>query len=91
MILLANGCSRTSGSEIEFHMQTECKEKAWPKHLADLMQCEHINISEVGSCNERIKRTTIEWVIKNVQIQQTYKPEDIVAVIQWSGFDRFEE
>lgn len=91
MILLANGCSRTSGSEIEFHMQTECKEKAWPKHLADLMQCEHVNISEVGSCNERIKRTTIEWVIKNVQIQQNYKPQDVVAVIQWSGFDRFEE
>ena len=91
MILLANGCSHTAGSEIDFYMQEECKEKAWPKHLAEMQGWEVINIAEPGSCNKRIKRTTIEWLLKNTQINPNYNVEDIVVILMWSGFDRFEE
>lgn len=91
MILLANGCSKTAGSEIEYYMQEECKERAWPKHLGSMLGCDVVNLAEVGSCNERIKRTTIEWLIKNTEIQNKYNPKDITVILMWSGFDRFEE
>lgn len=90
-MILVNGCSHTSGSEIEFYMQHECKDKAWPAHLGQLMNQDVINIALAGSGNERISRTTIEWLIKNVQLQQNYKPADLTVIIMWSGFDRFEE
>ena len=45
MFLLANGCSHTAGAEIEYPRQPRCYHKAWPKHLADLFNCEHENLS----------------------------------------------
>ena len=90
-MILVNGCSHTAGSEIEFYMQSECRDKAWPAHLGQLMSQDVVNISLEGSGNERISRTTMEWLIKNVQLNQTYKPEDITVIVMWSGFDRFEE
>ena len=34
MIIIANGCSHTAGAEIDFEMQGQCYEKAWPHHLS---------------------------------------------------------
>lgn len=91
MMLFVNGCSHTAGSEIDFHMQPECKEKAWPKKLADMNNWDIVNIAHPGASNERIRRTTVEWFIKNTQLQKNYDIDDIVVMLMWSGFERFEE
>ena len=50
MHLVANGCSHTAGAEMEYTYQSKCYNKAWPKHLADILGCTHTNLS-----NWRIK------------------------------------
>ena len=89
--LLANGCSHTAGSEIDFYMQEECKEKAWPNKLGELENYDVVNIAHPGASNERIRRTTIDWIIKNTQLQHNYDKDNLVVILMWSGFDRFEE
>lgn len=91
MMLFVNGCSHTAGSEIEFYMQEECREKAWPKKLADMNSWELTNIALAGSSNERIKRTTMDWTIKNLILNKNYEANNVLFIIMWSGFDRFEE
>lgn len=90
-MLFVNGCSHTAGSEIDYYMQDECREKAWPKKLADMNGWDVTNIAHPGASNDRIRRTTIEWFIKNTQIQKEYDVKDITVIIMWSGFERFEE
>ncbi len=34
-LLIANGCSHTAGAEIEYEMQGECYNRAWPKKFGD--------------------------------------------------------
>ena len=41
MILLSNGCSHTSGAELDETNTDYCYEKAWPKYLADLLNFDH--------------------------------------------------
>lgn len=88
--LLANGCSHTAGAEIEYPLQDKCYINAWPRWLADSMGWDWINLAESGNSNEQIKRTTIEWIIENIELTNRYKPEELVVMIMWSGFDRFE-
>lgn len=88
--LLANGCSHTAGAEIEYSLQDKCYENAWPRWLADDMGWAWINLAESGNSNEQIKRTTIEWIIEHVEVNCDYKPEDLVVMIMWAGFNRFE-
>ena len=89
-ILLANGCSHTSGAEIEYKNQVECHHKAWPKFIADKLGCGYVNLAKAGSGNQRIIRTTQSWIIDNVIINKNYRPEDITLFIMWSGLDRKE-
>lgn len=88
--LFANGCSHTAGSEMEYALQDHCYEKAWPKWLADDMGWDWVNIAQPGACNEFIRRTTIAWIAKNVETEHRYDPQDLVVMIMWSGFNRFE-
>ena len=88
--LLANGCSHTAGAEIEYSLQNKCYEKAWPKWLADDMGWNWINLAKSGNSNEQIKRTTIEWIIENVELSNRYKVDELIVMIMWSGFNRFE-
>lgn len=88
--LLANGCSHTSGSEIEFELQGFCYEKAWPRWLAHDMNWDWVNIAQPGNSNEQISRETIQWIVKNVEIGKNYKFDELVVIIMWSGFNRFE-
>lgn len=88
-LLLANGCSHTSGSYIE-STHLPCYNQAWPKWLADDMGWDWVNLAEAANSNEQIKRTTIEWIIENVEITNKYKASELVVMIMWSGFDRFE-
>lgn len=88
--LFANGCSHTAGSEIDFVCQDHKYEGAWPKWLAEDLGWDWVNIARPGACNEAIRRTTIEWVIKNVELNNTYSPANLVVVLMWSGFNRSE-
>ena len=88
--LLANGCSHTAGAEIEYTLQEKCYINAWPRWLADDIGWDWVNLAESGNSNEQIKRTTIEWIIENVELTKHYKPEELVVMIMWAGFNRFE-
>jgi hypothetical protein len=88
--LLANGCSHTAGAEIEYPLQPKSYINAWPRWLADDMGWDWVNLAESGNSNEQIKRTTIEWIIEKVELTKRYKPEELVVIIMWAGFNRFE-
>lgn len=88
MFLLANGCSHTAGAEIEYSSQSNCYEKAWPKHLADRLGCEHINLAVSGASNHRIIRTTIDFIGNRIDEGKDF--EDIFAIICWPGAYRTE-
>lgn len=88
MILLANGCSHTAGAELDIKNTDFCYEKAWPKHLAYLMNKHSINLARSGSSNDRILRTTIEWLSK--YLTSGKKVEHLFVVIMWSGAHRTE-
>jgi hypothetical protein len=87
MLLLANGCSHTAGAEIEYEWQDNCYEKAYPKFCADTLGWDYKNLAVSGASQERIIRTTIDWVGKNYK---SYKNTDIYVVIMWSGPSRTE-
>ena len=88
MILVSNGCSHTAGAELEYACQGECYDRAWPKHLADSLGYDHINLSMSGASTNRILRTTYEaihdWVKKGKSVK------DIFVVVLWSGIYRTE-
>jgi hypothetical protein len=90
LTLIANGCSHTAGAEIEFKYQGTSYNNAWPRWLADIKGWNWINIAQSGSSNEFIGRTTVEWLAENLETNKNYKPEDIVVMIMWAGFNRFE-
>ena len=83
MLLFANGCSHTAGAEIEFPMQGECYDKAWPKHLANIWGCDHVNLSKSGGSQKRIIRTTINFIGNYLLEGKDLK--DIFVIILWPG------
>ena len=87
MLLLANGCSHTAGAEIEYELQGYCYEKAYSKYCAENLGWQYENIAASGASQERIIRTTIDWVGKNYK---RYKNKEIFVVIMWSGPGRTE-
>ena len=88
MILVSNGCSHTAGAELEYPQQGECYEKAWPKHLADSLDYDHINLSISGASTNRIVRTTYEFIYN--WIKQGKSVKDVFIVVLWSGIYRTE-
>tara|TARA_B100000029_G_scaffold352417_1_gene344980 strand:+ start:17 stop:733 length:717 start_codon:yes stop_codon:yes gene_type:complete len=88
MILLANGCSHTSGGEIEYYKQDSCYEKAWPQHLANKLNFDCKNIAISGASNKRVLRTTITSL--GELFLQKVAPKDIFVVILWPGSYRTE-
>ena len=89
MLLLANGCSHTSGAELEFEMQNDCYEKAWPFHLANNLEFESLNLSSSGASADRVVRTTIEYFLKK-QSESDFDPKQYFVVIAWPGLYRTE-
>lgn len=83
MYLIANGCSHTSGAEIEYIRQDSCYEKAWPKYLSDKLGFLPLNISISGASNTRVIRTTIDKIGK--LFLEGIKPEEIYVIILWPG------
>jgi len=88
MLLFSNGCSHTAGAELEYPQQGECYDKAWPKHLADSLGYDHINLSMSGASTNRIVRTTYEFIYN--WIKQGKSIKDLLIVIMWSGIYRTE-
>lgn len=74
-MILTNGCSFTEGHDL--HDQSLC----WPNVLGNLLDKPVKNLALGGASNERIFRTTQEFLIDN-------DPE--LTVIGWTQFDRNE-
>jgi hypothetical protein len=96
MILYTNGCSWTWGGGLDEHFRYDDGRVnddirlnlVWPKHLSDLLKTDKVyNISTACGSNQRIIRTTIDWVTS----QSKTDLEDTVAVIQFSEWSRFEK
>lgn len=90
MLLIANGCSHTAGAEIEYEVQGECYNKAWPKKLGDKFSFEKvINLAISGASDDRVSRTTIELIGKLKQ-KSFYDSSKLFVVISWPGLYRTE-
>lgn len=89
MILVANGCSHTAGSEIESPLQSYCFEKAWPKKLSDKLGMSHVNLAFSGASCERVVRTSIEK-LHLLKQQPSYNPSQIFFVVMWPDIWRTE-
>ncbi len=89
MILIANGCSHTAGAEIEAPLQGECYEKAWPKKLADSLGYKPINLAISGASDDRVVRTTIDFLGK-LKKSPKFNPNKVFVVICWPGLHRTE-
>ena len=73
--LYTNGCSYSAGHGLENEV-----EERYSKFLADKFGAEDINQSEGGGSNQRIFRTTYDWISKNAR--KPNKLKDTVFVIQ---------
>lgn len=90
MILFANGCSHTSGAEIQRPKSGSCYEKAWPSTLAKLLDFDDVlNLAISGASSDRIVRTTMEFFLKEF-IEPSYNHKDYFVVINWPGMFRTE-
>jgi hypothetical protein len=88
MILLTNGCSWTWGAGLNLDYHPDLRNNSvWPKKLSDILGAEkYYNLSLAGGSNQRVVRTTVDWVLSQPK-------EDLaktVAIIQWTGLSRYE-
>ena len=81
MILVSNGCSHTAGAELEYAYQGECYDRAWPKHLADSLDYDHINLSMSGASTNRIVRTTYEFIYNWIKQGKSVKEKRFAQVV----------
>ena len=79
MTLLTNGCSFTWGAELDD------RELRFGALLSRKLNCNLVDISENGSSNERILRTTFDY-LQNPNTDL----ENLIVVIGWSGISRTE-
>jgi hypothetical protein len=99
MILFTNGCSFTWGGGFPFvHWQpfndglsipneSERLSSVWPHHLGKLLNAEQtVNLSLGGGSNQRILRTTFDWL----STQSSTDLQNTVAVIQLTAPSRYE-
>jgi hypothetical protein len=79
-VLYVNGCSHTHGTELAMDNRLDL---TWPHLLTNYLVFDLINDSECGSSNDRIFRTTIEYILSTPT-----PPEKVV--IQFTEPDRIE-
>lgn len=82
MFLFANGCSFTWGGELND------RKDAYPTLLSKKLNYELIDYSECGASNDKILRTSIDFLTDS--IGKGYKTSEIKVVIGWSGISRRE-
>jgi len=83
--LFTNGDSWTWGQGLQEDQPDHKPRGQWPDVVGEELNLDVINISECGSSNERICRTTIEWVCGNLD-----KIKDTLFIIGWTVSDRWE-
>jgi hypothetical protein len=93
MILYTNGCSWTygahAGGDHPFHSWTdeERLSKLWPHFLGQKLNAKKVvNLSKGCGSNQRIFRTTYDWL--NTLTEQ--ECNEVVAVIQFTQISRYE-
>jgi hypothetical protein len=89
MILFTNGCSWTWGGGLEPNYTTEEGRLAlcWPHHLGEQLGCsEVVNLSIGCGSNQRIIRTTFDWLQKKTPDEL----DETIAVIQLTEPSRYE-
>lgn len=100
MVLLTNGCSWTWGGSLEPWIFNEEKARfkfsynhdkrlnlVWPHHLSTILgTIESINLSDGCGSNDRILRTTYDWLSST----NLSKIKETIAVIQWTEPSRYE-
>jgi|TARA_Y100000310_G_scaffold205828_1_gene206183 hypothetical protein len=83
--LFTNGDSWTWGQGLQEDQPDGKPRGQWPDVLGKKMKSEVINLAECGSSNERICRTTIQWICDNQE-----KIKDTFFIIGWTISDRWE-
>ena len=99
MILYANGCSHTAAAEaavpdafavddgragIDRRPHPANLAVSWCTKLADMLQAKLVCDAESGSSNDRILRTTLNWLDHQTDLSNT------LVVIQWTTWEREE-
>lgn len=87
--LLTNGCSWTYGGGLSgtYTDQQLHDDITWPAHLKTILNCDqHYNFSMGCGSNQRIVRTTLDWILK----QDRATLSNTTAVIQWTDVSRYE-
>ena len=90
--LFVNGCSWTYGGGLDepgskAHIDNLHNNIVWSAHVKKLMNFDTcVNLAEGCGSNQRICRTTFDWV--NQQDEETLK--NTTVIIQWSCEDRYE-
>jgi hypothetical protein len=85
--LLTNGCSWTWGGGINHISEQDRLETVWPHHLMNILQYDNnVNLSMGCGSNQRILRTTLDWILE--QDRETL--DNTTAVIQWTEPSRYE-
>jgi len=78
--LFVNGCSFSWGDELQ-----DRRTQAYPKLLHNRLEYELVDFSECGASNDKILRTTLEFLQKNKD-----KKDDMFVIVQWSAILRRE-
>ena len=78
MKLFVNGCSHSAGDG------TSTLANSWPNQLAGLLGADLINYSLSGASNQRMIRTTREW-LSSIDVQKKH-----FVIIGWSSWEREE-
>jgi len=83
MILLSNGCSWTYGSGLDEGIR---EESVYSALIARTLNRKLVNLSKGCGSNQRILRTTFEWISK----QNKSIWDNTLAIIQWTDESRYE-
>ena len=78
--LFVNGCSFSWGDELR-----DRRTQAYPKLLCQKLGYGLVNFSECGASNDKILRTTLEFLQKSKD-----KKDDMFVIVQWSAILRRE-
>lgn len=84
--LVVNGCSYSAGAcmYIDNKQQVEKQNlNRFSKKLSEKLNCEEINLSKAGGSNDRIFRTTFDWIQENKE-----KVKDTLFIVGLTGLSR---
>ena len=84
--LFVNGDSFVFGDGLE-----NPTKEVWATKLGKKLSMDVVNLGESGGSNQRIMRTTTEWILDYFYYDPTYKTaKDLYVIITWSSPDRIE-